>query len=622
MGRIYLILPPMIQKCKKLLENLSTRQLIILVAILVLLGILLFLSIDIFVLSYTYNAEDARFSQHLPTEPSSIDFGPNIHFGIVIDCGSSGSRVFIYFWPPHSGNPSDLLNIQQLMDPSGKPVVKKITPGLDTFENNPGAASDYIKPLLKYAAAHIPTEHHPDTQLFILATAGMRMISKESQNAVFEDLKTDIPKSFPFVFSDTNFEVISGKLEGVYAWIAVNYVLQKFGHGEEEHPLVWVDSLNNEGSSQRPHMRRRTVGMLDMGGGSFQIAYEVTGKDENIPKHRVAEFNLGCQNNDFDHTYKVYVTTFLGFGANEAQERYEEGLIQQAMASQQKTSELVNITNSEALHPIHRHRKIVVQDPCLPIDLSYEIKKGYILEGGGNYTACQSSLIPLLNLSTPCEQDPCSMNGVHQPPIVFRNSEFYGFSEFWYTMEDVFRIGGLYGSKKFEEEAKRFCSTNWITLLAWYEQKLYPQAEEKRFRQQCFKASWVSTVLHEGLKFPKSYRNLRSVQFIKKREVQWTLGAILHRTRYLPLRDIEKMSQQQQQSPKYVWTLQRTIFNNEYLIIFCFIIVITAITVHVKRLKLCPKRSDLSRVPSMSYFMTEEDQSEPGIKFSNAYQYP
>ena len=72
----------------------------------------------------------------------------------------------------------------------------------------------------------------------------------------------------------------------------------------------------------------------------------------------MAEFNLGCQNNDHDHIYKVYVTTFLGFGANEAQERYEEGLIQQAMASQQKegliqqamasqqkTSELVNITN-------------------------------------------------------------------------------------------------------------------------------------------------------------------------------------------------------------------------------------------------------------------------------------
>ena len=47
-----------------------------------------------------------------------------------------------------------------------------------------------------------------------------------------------------------------------------------------------------------------------------------------------------------------------------------------------------------------------------------------------------------------------------------------------------------------------------------------------------------------------------------------------------------------------------------------------AITLYVKRLKLCPKRADLSRVPSMSYFMTEENQSEPGVKYSNSYQYP
>lgn len=54
---------------------------------------------------------------------------PNLHYGIVIDCGSSGSRLYIYVWPDHSGNPNELLQIRQLLDDRGKPVVKKLEPG-------------------------------------------------------------------------------------------------------------------------------------------------------------------------------------------------------------------------------------------------------------------------------------------------------------------------------------------------------------------------------------------------------------------------------------------------------------------------------------------------------------
>lgn len=54
---------------------------------------------------------------------------PNLNYGLVVDCGSSGSRVFVYCWPRHNGNPHELLDIRQMRDQHRKPVVMKIKPG-------------------------------------------------------------------------------------------------------------------------------------------------------------------------------------------------------------------------------------------------------------------------------------------------------------------------------------------------------------------------------------------------------------------------------------------------------------------------------------------------------------
>ena len=61
----------------------------------------------------------------------------------------------------------------------------------------------------------------------------------------------------------------------------------------------------------------------------------------------------------------------------------------------------------------------------------------------------------LFTLQTmPCVKEPCSINGAFQPEINVNNSEFYGFSEFYYSMEDVLRIAGQYDYKKFEQAAQ------------------------------------------------------------------------------------------------------------------------------------------------------------------------
>lgn len=54
----------------------------------------------------------------------------------------------------------------------------------------------------------------------------------------------------------------------------------------------------------------------------FSLCYQ-----EEIAKNLLAEFNLGCDAHRTEHVYRVYVSTFLGFGGNAARQRYEENLI-------------------------------------------------------------------------------------------------------------------------------------------------------------------------------------------------------------------------------------------------------------------------------------------------------
>lgn len=48
---------------------------------------------------------------------------------------------------------------------------------------------------------------------------------------------------------------------------------------------------------------------------------------EEAAKSVLADFNLGCDVEHTQHVYRVYVTTFLGFGGNMARQRYEDQLL-------------------------------------------------------------------------------------------------------------------------------------------------------------------------------------------------------------------------------------------------------------------------------------------------------
>ncbi|CAF3015410.1 unnamed protein product [Rotaria sp. Silwood2] len=319
---------------------------------------------------------------------------PDLHYGIVIDCGSSGSRLYIYIWPEHSGKPNELLQIKQLLD--------------------------------NFAANTIPSVKHIDTPLYILATAGLRFLTPNQQKQLLEDLFNDIERDYKFLIENTHIQVISGQLDGIYSWIAINYVLGRFQNTNTESKSVTNDN-SNLNSKRRP----TTVGVLDMGGASAQIAFEVS-KTTPIVGKEVAEFSLGYDEHQEALKYKIYVTTFLGYGANKAYEKYIDRIISIG-----------------------------------------------------------------LNL-------------------------------------------------------------------------------------QCFKSAWLYAFLHDGLKFPMNYQRLRSASLVNNNDVQWTLGAILYRTRFFPLQAISRT--------------KNTMFNHEsYINSRIFIVICMTLTIFLLIFAAQKIRSFMSR---------------------------
>ncbi len=68
-----------------------------------------------------------------PLPSLSVVAAPNLHYAVVVDAGSSGSRAYLYAWPDHSGDPHELLNIEPLTENHGGPIYKKVTPGLSRY---------------------------------------------------------------------------------------------------------------------------------------------------------------------------------------------------------------------------------------------------------------------------------------------------------------------------------------------------------------------------------------------------------------------------------------------------------------------------------------------------------
>lgn len=416
--------------------------------------------------------------------------------------------------------------------------------GISTFGERPDRVGpDHLEELFEKARKVIPDDVVEETPIFLLATAGMRLLPESQRNDLLKEIcsYTRSHTKFHLPDCDVHIQVIPGDVEGLYGWVAANYLLggfdspQKHDHGKDHH----------------------TYGFLDMGGASAQIAFAPNATEAARHANDLKLMRMRTVDGAVAE-YGVFTTTWLGFGVNEARKRYIEALQKENGA-----------TNTD-----------VLQDPCLPKGLSTTTKGDVFLPGSGTvngqepylngtgkFEDCLIKTLPLLEKDHICEDDPCLLNGVHVPAIDFDVNHFVGVSEYWHTTHEVFQEGHkdmAYDFNTYQKRVNEFCSQDWDTIEKGVDKHEWGKKfDEKTAIEVCFKASWLINILHEGIGIPrvgleatpdiknngtkklldnakeKGYTaSFQAVNKIDETEVSWTLGKmVLYASSQIPPSD-------------------------------------------------------------------------------------
>jgi len=194
-------------------------------------------------------------------------------YGLMIDSGSTGNRIFIYRWHPRVRSLHVLADSSSPapMPPFSRPITQhewsmKTMPGLSAFARNPSdAGPQTLSPLITFAYRVFislnATEKIAESPIFLKATGGLRALPEVIRSKIMQEVREFLAQT-GFRFEPQWAQIISGEEEGVYGWLTVNYLVS--GH------TVFADQVSG---MARPGYRNHTVGALDLGGASMQSTF-------------------------------------------------------------------------------------------------------------------------------------------------------------------------------------------------------------------------------------------------------------------------------------------------------------------------------------------------------------
>jgi apyrase len=306
---------------------------------------------------------------------------------MYVDAGSSGSRLHIF----------------QYDTTFPTPVIKDIfstntKPGLSSYIDHPEQAGASLKVLLDSANQYFQQNaiDSKNIQLNILATAGMRILPETKQQAIYNNINTYLTQNYSFKIGKVT--TIPGQLEALYGWLDVNYMLENF---QRHQP---------------------TVGSIDMGGASTQIAFET--QDKKLTDNKIA---IKIDN----QAYVIFGQSFLGLGQDQARA---------AMTADKQAAY------------------------CYPVQYTYDSNN----KGAYNFESCGAIYQQVIKNK---------LNGLVIP--VEENTRLIAYSGIYFS-HNFFGVDQKPDQAALEQSVKRICSKTWNEL-----KKEFPAVAEKYLSGYC-----------------------------------------------------------------------------------------------------------------------------------------
>ncbi|XP_068422472.1 ectonucleoside triphosphate diphosphohydrolase 2-like [Clinocottus analis] len=420
---------------------------------------------------------------------------PEYMYGIVLDAGSSHTAMYTYKWLADKQNGTGIVTQHSECNAKGG--------GISSYAGSPGGAAKSLEVCLEQAVKDIPKYRHHQTSLYLGATAGMRLLNivnaAESQR-LLKEVENKL-RSYPFKFK--NATILTGPEEGAYGWVTVNYLLENFVK------YGFVGQWLNPG--------RETVGAMDLGGASTQIAFETSEEVEN--KENLMQLKL------YGQTYRLYTQSFLCYG----QDQFLRKLLARLITTAGVKPQVAHPCYPQHFNVSIKLGKDVFDSPCTESyrPAQFDPQMNVSVVGTGDYQSCLDNIRMLFSFDN-CSYSKCSFNGVFQPNV---RGSFMAFSAFFFTHNYIKLLTNI----PITSPSQLMEANQLICNMTMSEMTQKTKQSEKHLKNTCAVSNFVQVLLLQGYRFDEL--SLPSVSFHKKvggASVGWALGCMLTLSSMVP----------------------------------------------------------------------------------------